>query len=173
MKPPAQAPRGRHILPDVIAPGIRLLICGSAAGAASAAAGAYYFHPGNRFWPTLHAIGLTPHRVAPMDYMNILAWGIGMTDLCKTQSGSDAALDRAHDDPLRLRRLIMRYNPTALAFNGKRAARSFFERPVDYGRQPAPLGQTTVFVLPSTAGLAAGAWDIGHWREMARFVRAG
>ena len=166
-------PRQRHdVLPDVIAPGIRLLICGSAAGAASAAAGAYYFHPGNRFWPTLYAIGLTPHRVAPKNYTSVLAWGIGMTDLCKTQSGSDASLDRAHDDPLRLRRLLARYRPKALAFNGKRAAQTFYAQRVDYGRQPAPLGPTTVFVLPSTAGLAAGAWDVGHWRAMARFVRA-
>jgi len=160
-----------HILPDVLAPGIRLLICGSAVGAASAAAGAYYFHPGNRLWPTLHAIGLTPHRVAPKDYMRVVAWGIGMTDMCKSLSGSDASLDPAHDDPKRLRRLVERYRPKALAFNGKRAAQAFYGRRVDYGRQPMLLGQTAVFVLPSTAGLASGVWNVRYWRDLARFVR--
>ncbi len=43
------------ILPDVLAPGLALVVCGSAAGTVSARVGAYYAGPGNRFWPTPHA----------------------------------------------------------------------------------------------------------------------
>lgn len=42
------------ILPDVIEPGLRIVFCGTAAGAKSAAVGAYYAGPGNAFWATLH-----------------------------------------------------------------------------------------------------------------------
>src|SRR3546814_13773735 len=56
---PSRAP----VLPDVLAPGLRLVFCGSAAGRKSAELGAYYAGPGNKFWPTLYEIGLTPrHR---------------------------------------------------------------------------------------------------------------
>jgi TDG/mug DNA glycosylase family protein len=108
--------------------------------------------------------------VAPPQYREVLRYGIGMTDLCKSQSGSDATLDPSADDPARVMRLVRRWRPKSLAFNGKRAAAVFFGARVAYGRQPAPIDETAVFVLPSTAGLAGGAWDIGYWRALARFV---
>ena len=86
------------ILPDVLGPGLRIVFCGSAAGAASARAGAYYAGPGNRFWPTLHRVGLTPHLLAPAAFRTVLDHGIGLTDLCKTESGADAGLSRRADD---------------------------------------------------------------------------
>ncbi|MFC7609612.1 uracil-DNA glycosylase family protein [Teichococcus aestuarii] len=45
------------VLPDLLAPGLRLVFCGSAPGLVSAARGAYYAHPGNRFWGILHRRG--------------------------------------------------------------------------------------------------------------------
>ena len=50
------------ILPDVLGPGLALVICGSAAGTASARAGAYYAGPGNRFWWILAHSGLTERQ---------------------------------------------------------------------------------------------------------------
>src|SRR3546814_7604122 len=60
---PSRAP----VLPDVLAPGLRLVFCGSAAGRKSAELGAYYAGPGNKFWPTLYEIGLTPRHFRPQD----------------------------------------------------------------------------------------------------------
>ncbi|HEU5143069.1 MAG TPA: uracil-DNA glycosylase family protein [Solirubrobacterales bacterium] len=48
------------VLPDLVRPGLRVVFCGTAAGTASARAGAYYAGPGNRFWETLRVTGLTP-----------------------------------------------------------------------------------------------------------------
>jgi G:T/U-mismatch repair DNA glycosylase len=42
-----------EVLPDLLRPGLRIVFCGTAAGTASARAGAYYAGPGNAFWPTL------------------------------------------------------------------------------------------------------------------------
>ena len=45
------------MLPDVLPPGLAVVICGTAAGTASARAGAYYAGPGNAFWATLTRSG--------------------------------------------------------------------------------------------------------------------
>ena len=77
------------LLPDVLGPGLRVVFCGTAASAVSAQVGAPYAGPGNYFWPTLHEVGLTPRRLEPPEFQEVLQWGIGLTDLCKTRSGSD------------------------------------------------------------------------------------
>ena len=160
------------ILPDVLVPGLRVVFCGTAAGAASARKGAYYAGPGNRFWPTLHEIGLTPGRLRPQEFASVLQFGIGLTDVAKTVSGADHELPRHGFDPQALREKILRFRPTALAFNGKRAALEFFaSRAVEYGRQSLLVGKTVVFVLPSTSGAARKFWNSAYWFEVARFVQ--
>ncbi len=161
-----------NVLPDMLAPGLRVVFCGTAAGAASARAGAYYAGRGNKFWDMLFDVGLTPRRLAPHQFRAVLRYGIGLTDVVKTASGSDASLPAAAFDPDRLRRRMLEFGPAALAFNGKRAAQAFFgRRRLDYGRQPAALGGTALFVLPSTSGAAQAHWDPRHWRALAEFLR--
>ena len=72
--PPASS-RSKHLVPDLLAPGLDLVFCGTAPSPASFKARAYYANPGNAFWPTLHAVGLTPERFAPERYPELLAWG--------------------------------------------------------------------------------------------------
>ena len=159
------------ILPDVLAPGLQVVFCGSAAGRRSAEAGAYYAGPGNRFWPILHEIGLTPRLFQPRQYREVLACGIGLTDLAKGQSGADQQLADAAYDSLRLKRAIECLQPGALAFNGKRAGRLFCGGQVDYGLQPVACGKTAVFVLPSTSGAARRFWDEGPWWALADWLQ--
>ena len=111
-----------HVLPDVLAPGLRLVICGSAAGAVSAARGAYYAGPGNKFWRILAETGLTPRRLAAEEFSAVLSFGIGLTDMAKRASGSDASLPRDADDVAGFIARIRRVRPHLVAFNGKRAA---------------------------------------------------
>ena len=158
------------MLPDVLAPGLRVIFCGTAAGSTSAAAGAYYANPGNSFWVTLHRIGLTPHVLRPDQFRTVLEHGIGLTDLVKVQAGTDDRIAFAGKDVAGLRARIEHYQPRALAFNGKRAAQEFFGSGRPYGRQPEVIGATLVFVLPSTSGAARGYWDEAHWRELADVV---
>ena len=158
------------MLPDVLAPGLRVIFCGTAAGSTSAAAGAYYANPGNSFWVTLHRIGLTPQVLRPDQFRTLLEHGIGLTDLVKVQAGTDDRIAYAGKDVAGLRAKIERYQPRALAFNGKRAAQEFFGAARPYGRQPEVIGATLVFVLPSTSGAARGHWDEAHWRELADVV---
>ena len=64
------------ILPDVLAVGLDVVFCGSAAGTRSAQAGAYYAGPGNRFWPTLFSIGLIPEQIRPADFRQVIRYGV-------------------------------------------------------------------------------------------------
>jgi double-stranded uracil-DNA glycosylase len=156
------------ILPDVLEPGLRIVFCGTAPGTASARAGAYYAGPGNRFWTTLHEVGLTPALLAPAEFARLPEFGLGLTDISKTASGSDQEVGRRGFDPARLEAAIAAVAPAHLAFNGKNAARGALGHPVDYGRQPDLLGGAAVWVLPSTSGAARRYWDIGPWRDLAR-----
>ena len=158
------------ILPDVIAPGLRLLICGTAAGTESARVRQYYAGPGNKFWKMLYEVGLTPELLQPRDFARLIEYEIGLTDLAKRASGSDADLSTGDMDAARLERLVLTIKPDVLAFNGKQAAKTFLLRNVEYGIQPERIGDTRVFVLPSTSGAASGFWDPQHWRKLALLV---
>ncbi len=160
------------ILPDVLAPGLHLVLCGTAPSRASKEAGAYYAKPGNLFWPTLHRVGLTPVLLRPEEYPRVLEFGIGLTDINKTEWGADHELSRAAYDPAGLRAKIELHRPAALAFDSKTAGRAFLGRPVAYGLQPETVGGTRLFVVPSPSGRARSHWTLGPWEEVAAFVRA-
>ena len=114
------------VLPDLLAPGLKLVIVGTAAGRASALKGCYYAGPGNRFWRTLHEVGLTPIELRPDEYARLIDYGIGLTDLAKGAFGADADLKPADFDRIRLRSVIKTTAPYAVAFNGKNATAQFF-----------------------------------------------
>ena len=159
------------ILPDVLVPGLRVVFCGMAASKRSAQVKAYYAGPGNRFWETLHAVGLTPRQFTPDQFRALVEYGIGLTDLVKQQAGNDDELDLSHPDREGLRKRIEQSNPRTLAFVGKRAAQEYYDRrTVGYGRQAEMIGTSVVFVLPSPSGAARGYWDESHWRALAAFV---
>jgi TDG/mug DNA glycosylase family protein len=169
------------ILPDVLRPGLRIVFCGTQAGTASALRGAYYAGPGNKFWKTLHEIGLIPDRLGPADFRELQRYGIGLTDVAKATSGPDAALLRSHFDIEGFMAKMRAHAPDIVAFNGKRAAQAVLQSAgpgpglglgLGYGPQPGRLAGATVFVLPSTSGAAAGFWSIEPWRQLASVAHA-
>jgi double-stranded uracil-DNA glycosylase len=158
----------RHVLPDVLAPGLRIVFCGTAAGAVAARVGAPYAGPGNRFWWVLHETGLTPRRLAPGEFRDLPRYGIGLTDVAKHAFGSDASLGRSDFDPGAVLAKVRRCAPGVLAFVGKRAAQEVLGRRVGYGPQGIEIGVSDVWVVPSTSGAARGAWDLRPWHALAR-----
>lgn len=161
-----------YVLPDVLAPGLRVVFCGSAAGTKSAQVGAYYAGPGNRFWPTLYAIGLTPRLLAAPEFRNVREYGIGLTDIVKLRAGGDHLLAAGDFDAVGLRAKIEQYQPGFLAFNGKRAAQGFYQhKRLAYGPQDGQVGATQVWILPSTSGAARAFWDVDHWQALANMMQ--
>lgn len=158
-------------MPDLLAPGLDLVFCGTAPSPASYKARAYYANPGNAFWPTLHAVGLTPERFAPQRYPELLAWGIGLTDLNKTEYGSDHELSAQAMDARSLHAKVAKFRPAAIAFTSKHAASlALGIKSPAYGRQAELLEGAAVFVLASPSGRARSFWTIEPWRAAAAFV---
>ncbi|MBE0602308.1 MAG: DUF445 family protein, partial [Deltaproteobacteria bacterium] len=159
------------VLPDLLQPGLRVVFCGSAVGDRSAQRQAYYAGPGNRFWDILAETGLTPYRFNPEQYPSLLEYRIGLTDMVKRRSGQDAQLEEGDFDVAGFRAKIEQHAPKAVGFNGKKAAQVFFDdMSVGYGLQQGKIGNTALFVLPSTSGAARGFWESRYWHELARFV---
>jgi TDG/mug DNA glycosylase family protein len=155
-----------------LAAGLRLVVCGSAAGTRSAQLGAYYAGPGNQFWGMLHRVGLTPTELRPAEFRSVIAYGIGLTDIVKTGFGPDRTLRPFDFDRDGLRRRIETFQPAILVFNGKRSASAFFCEAVAYGYQPGrDIGATRIYVAPSTSGAARGYWDEAYWRVVAEAVQ--
>ena len=167
-----RASRGnRHLVPDLLAPGLDRVFCGTAPSPASFKARAYYANPGNAFWPTLHAVGLTPERLTPARYPELLTLGIGLTDLNKTEYGSDHELSPQAMDAAALHAKLRRFRPAAIAFTSKHAASLALGLKLPaYGRQAEEIEGAAAFVLASPSGRARSFWTLAPWREAAAFV---
>lgn len=161
-----------YIVPDVLAHGLRLVLCGTALGAVSAREKAYYANPGNQFWKALHRIGLTPREFKPKEYPELLSLGIGLTDLCKTVFGNDDALPAEAWNPQELLQKIEHFQPAMLAFTSKTGALCFFRaiynrKITAYGLQPERIGVTKLYICTSPSGRARRFWREEVWCEMA------
>ncbi|GAB2979043.1 G/U mismatch-specific DNA glycosylase [Amycolatopsis acidiphila] len=147
-------------IPDLVAPGLRVLFCGINPGLYSGATGYHFARPGNRFWPALHAAGFTPRRLDPSEQHELPALGLGITNLV---ARATARADELTDAELReggelLTQKIERYRPRCLAVVGITAYRSAFGRPkATIGLQSDSIAETAVWVLPNPSGLNA------HW----------
>lgn len=164
-----------EVLPDLLAPDLILVFCGTAASAVSARRGAYYANPSNAFWKTLHLIGMTPRQLEPEAFGDLLKRKIGLTDLVKHAAGSDRSLRRRDFQLESLTDKIKRYQPQIVAFTSKAAWRgwrsSSSRDAVSYGWQDEKLGETGFFVLPSPSGAARAHWDLAPWRDLATAYR--
>ena len=158
------------VLPDLLTPGLRVVFCGTAPGTVSAAKGAYYAHPHNRFWPTLHAVGLTPRQLAPEEFALLATWRIGLTDIAKTAYGMDRQLPRqslGRDACDALHARIDACQPNLLAFTSLTAGRKFLGRLAGFGEQAERIGRARIWLLPSPSPAAQWNWDERWWRDLA------
>lgn len=168
------APAKAHILPDRLAPNLKVWFVGTAAGPRSAAERAYYAHPGNRFWRAVHEAKITPRLFTPQEYPLMLDLGIGLTDFCKVSWGVDAQIDKDHFDIAGFKRKVMRLAPRTLAFTSKTAAGLWLGKPtkrIQTGRQDSGNADgPAVFVLPSPSGLATSYWTIAPWKQLSTYL---
>ena len=163
-KPPESA------VPDVLAPGLTAVFCGINPGRASAAAHAHFANPRNDFWRLLHAAGFTPRQLEPAAQLELLALGYGITNAASRTTPGSGDLRRADfaGSAERLERIAEDFRPRAIGFVGKEAYRGTFGERPELGAQSRRLGETGLFVLPSTSPANAAV----PWEERLRWFRA-
>ena len=158
-------------VPDVIAPGLRVLFCGINPGLYTAAVGHHFARPGNRFWPSLHASGFTDRLLSPFEEQELLQLRLGVTNVVARATA--AASELSHDDFVKggrvLRSKVRRYHPRIVAVLGVGAYRAAFARPkAVVGEQDEQIPGARVWVLPNPSGLNANY----QLHELSRLFRA-
>ena len=154
-------------LPDVIGPELRVLFVGINPSLYSAAVGHHFARPGNRFWPTLHGAGWTPRLYLPDEDRDLVALGIGITNIVPraTARADELTADELARGGRQLARKVHRWKPATVAFVGITAYRAAFSQPgAKLGLQREKLGHRPIWLLPNTSGLNA------HF-QMPGFVR--
>ena len=130
----------------VIAPDTRILVLGSFPGAASLAAGRYYAHPRNQFWPLVSAVIGENLAALPYDERlpRLLAHRFGLWDVlagCEREGSLDSAIrNPAANDFERLRVLCPQLE--TVGFNGQASGK--------FAPQFQAAGYRTL-VLPSSS----------------------
>jgi G:T/U-mismatch repair DNA glycosylase/8-oxo-dGTP pyrophosphatase MutT (NUDIX family) len=133
----------------------------------SAAAQAHFANPRNDFWRLLHAARFTSRLLEPSEQFALVREGIGVTNAAyRTTPGSgDLRREDFAGSAERLERLALDLAPRWLGFVGKEAYRGAFNERPELGVQERTLGDTQLFVLPSTspANAAVPWWDRLRW----------
>ena len=159
------------MLLDLLEKDLKLVICGTAAGTTSAEKNEYYAGRGNKIWKTLYEIGLTDVELSSSQYKSLLKFNIGLTDIVKGQSGMDKAIDFKKATTIEFKEKILNLRPGVICFNGKKAAQVFYAKhDLTYGLQPEPIGESKVFIAPSTSAAATRYWEIDYWKQLADWV---
>jgi TDG/mug DNA glycosylase family protein len=158
-----EAFRGRSV-PDLIGPGLRLLIVGINPGLWTAATQTHFCHPSNRFYPALRASGLialdfdAATGMTDDDRRRLIARGIGITNLVDraTVRASEVTTDELRSGSVRLESTVAEHRPRVVAVAGVTAYRSAFRRPnAALGRQGEGIDGAELWVLPNPSGLNA------------------
>jgi len=157
----------------VVAPGLRVLFCGINPGRVSAAARAHFANPRNDFWRLLHAAGFTPRLLEPAEQSSLPDHGVGVTNAAHRTTPGSGDLRAADFEGAaeRLERIAVELQPAWIGFVGKEAYRGAFRERPELGLQQRAVGDTRLFVLPSTSPAnAAVPWEerLRWFAELAR-----
>lgn len=163
MKAPKPTPQQladavNRTVPDLIAPGLKVLFCGINPGLYSGATGLHFARPGNRFWRVLHLAGFTDRQLDPSEERELLARGYGITCFVDrtTVRADELSKTEYEEGGKRLVEKIARYGPQILGVVGIGAYRTAFAKPkAVVGPQVEMIRDTRVWLLPNPSGLNA------------------
>ena len=151
-------------VPDLLGPGCRLLFSGINPGLWTAATGAHFARPGNRFYPALYEAGIVDHVIDAADGMSfadrnaLVDAGIGITNVAPraTAKASELTAEELREGGEALVDRVLQVAPRILAVLGITAYRTAFHEPKAVpGPQDRTIGETEVWVLPNPSGLNA------------------
>lgn len=153
-------------VPDLLPDPLNLLFVGINPSLWTAATGAHFARPGNRFYPALHRAGITDSLIdardgySESDLAELTGKGIGNSNICPRATARADELSReellAGAD--RLNRFVAERQPRVVAVLGITAYRSAFKMPkARLGKQESPWPGVQLWVAPNPSGLNAHA----------------
>lgn len=148
---------GRRV-PDLLAPGLKVLFCGINPSLYSAAVGHHFARPGNRFWKALHQAGFTERLLRPDEDELLPRLGLGLTNVVDRATATADEVPSASYAPgfRALERKVRKYQPLYVAFLGLSAYGLLRKQTrVQVGLQDERFGGSLVWALPNPSGLNA------------------
>lgn len=158
-----ESARSRTV-PDLLGPGLKLLFVGINPGLWTAASGAHFAHPGNRFYKALAAGGIVDEVLDVRGGFDdqsrsaLVDRGIGITNIVMrtTARADELAPEELRAGALQLKAKVENLGPAVVAFVGLGAYRTGFAKPkAKVGRQESTLGGASIWALPNPSGLNA------------------
>lgn len=149
---------------DLLGDEVRLLFVGINPGLWTAATGAHFAHPGNRFYPALAAAGILDRVLRVSEGMSdgdrraLTDRGVGITNLAAraTVRADELTAVELREGAERLTRTVEQVRPAAVALVGITAYRAAFgRRGARQGRQEEAIAGAPLWVLPNPSGLNA------------------
>lgn len=142
----------------------RLLIVGINPGLVSEAVDAPYAGPGNRFWPALHAAGITETLIdaraglTPDHRAELRRAGLGFTNIVPRATARASELNPTEyvEGGRVLAEKVARHSPQIVMVAGISAYRLAYRRPrARVGLQVESIGGAETWVVPNPSGLNA------------------
>lgn len=158
-----EAARSRTV-PDLAGRHTRLVFVGINPGLWTAASGAHFAYPGNRFYPALARSGILDRIIDPRggfteEHIHLLTHrGIAITNLVQRTTARADELDKKEfvEGVAGLERKVAEWTPRVVAFVGLGAYRTGYgRRSAKVGRQKHHIHRAEVWALPNPSGLNA------------------
>jgi TDG/mug DNA glycosylase family protein len=147
------------MLTDILTGHLSVIFCGINPGLKSAWDGHHFSGKSNRFWKVLHLSGFTPYQIEPMNDVDILNFGYGLTTAVARPT---TRVDEISKEEIKhsfeiFEEKMAHYLPKYIAFLGKPAYAVFSgKKQIMWGKQPEKIQNATVWVLPNPSGLNRG-----------------
>ncbi|MBS0848361.1 G/U mismatch-specific DNA glycosylase [Citrobacter sp. JGM124] len=159
------------MISDILVPELRVVFCGINPGKTSAHTGFHFAHASNRFWKVIYQAGFTDRLLAPEEEQHLLDTRCGITVLVErpTVQANEVKLAELRAGAQTLTQKMLEYQPGVLAVLGKQAfEQAFNQRGAKWGKQSLVIGETEVWVLPSTSGLSRMTFEqlVSAYREL-------
>jgi double-stranded uracil-DNA glycosylase len=144
-------------LPDIVAPGMRLLVCGLNPSLYSADAGVNFARPGNRFWPAALGAGVVSVDRDPWHALE--HHRVGFTDLVKraTVGADELTAEEYRAGAERLAWTVELLHPETVCFVGLTGYRVAIDRKAVAGPLPGGFAGAAAYLMPNPSGLNAHA----------------
>ena len=151
----------KNTLKDLLEHDLDLVFVGINPSLMAAHTGRYYAGPGNHFYKLLYESKLIPEPITYEADDRLLEYKIGLTNIVARATRSSADLSRSEikKGAMFVHEKLKKFKPKIAIFNGKCIYEEFDDKydkaSFKFGLQPHKIGETTLWVVPSSSARCA------------------